>query len=269
MKRQPRHLILIAIASGAIAIGWFTIAKLGGRPEAILDPHRELGGDAIAAARVECEGCQSEKSTSEAAPSASERSRQTQDSYNQTEPTSSIRAPVISTPGNAGVAKPGNQASGSARVVLAATALERYRTTVWQDCHAVISREGCAKLIETFTRVLEAPDGLDDGWSAWMEDQIQGSLSAKMHEYKATFADVKCASEGCVLIVYANSAKDMFDNGWQSANEFDNWLRTQSWNDWLEPNSKLNGNKSTVEWRVVGMLNAKPFINWYVVTRRQ
>jgi hypothetical protein len=153
-------------------------------------------------------------------------------------------------------------------VDLSASAAVRWRQTVWEDCHGEIVID-CRRLIDTFTRVLEAPDFVDDGWSDWMEGQIRESLSTKAREYKSTRTDVKCAPEGCVFIFYSDTAKKMFHHGWRHANDFDRWLRKQPWNEWLEVHSKQNDNKSTLSWRVVGSLSASPFINWYIVTRQR
>jgi hypothetical protein len=151
---------------------------------------------------------------------------------------------------------------------LSAATVTQWRETVWRDCHGDIVI-GCRKLINTFTKVLEAPDNADDGWSEWMEEQIRASLSAKASEYKFTRTDVKCASEGCVFILYSETSGKMFDTGYRYSNDFDKWLREQPWNEWLEVHEKQNGNRSTLAWRVVGFLKTQPFINWYIVTPRQ
>jgi hypothetical protein len=133
----------------------------------------------------------------------------------------------------------------------------------------VIEPDGCKRLIETFTQVLESPEHGEDGWSEWMEQQIRDSLSAKMREYKSTASQVKCSDEGCVFVVYSQSRAEMFDTAWQPWTEFEQWLRKQTWNEWLDVKAASNGDKSTVAWRVVGFLDERPFITWYIVTRRQ
>ena len=169
---------------------------------------------------------------------------------------------------NAGLNANSQVPQAAADVELSASAVAKWRQTVWADCHGQGITD-CERLINIFARVLQAPEYVDDGWSDWMETQIRDSLSAKASEYKATRVNVKCAAEGCVFVLYANSAKEIFDHGWRHANDFDRWLRHEPWNQWLEVHSRQSSKQSTLAWRVVGFLNARPFISWYVVTRRQ
>jgi hypothetical protein len=169
---------------------------------------------------------------------------------------------------NAGLNTNSQMPQVAADVELSASAVAKWRQVVWADCHGQGITD-CERLINTFTRVLQAPEYVDDGWSDWMETQIRDSLSAKASESQATRVNVKCTAEGCVFVLYANSAKEMFDRGWRHANDFDRWLRQAPWNQWLEVHSRQSSKQSTLAWRVVGSPSAKPFINWYVVTRRQ
>jgi hypothetical protein len=162
---------------------------------------------------------------------------------------------------------PKRTSSKSLDVKLSDEGVSRWQETVWADCHTEIV-VSCKDLIDTFRTVLKAPENTDDGWSEWMEGQIRASLSEKARDYESTKVDVKCAANSCVFILYANSAAEIFGNGWQYINDFDLWLREQHWNDWLEVHANQRGQRSTLQWRVVGSLSAKPFINWYVVTRK-
>jgi hypothetical protein len=101
-----------------------------------------------------------------------------------------------------------------------------------------------------------------------MEAEIADSLKERARELRLTQTGVKCSSEGCVFFIAAKSAGEMFETGWQYHNEFDKWLRARHWNEWLEIHSRKNGDRSSLAWRVVG-LRTKPFVNWYVVTKKQ
>lgn len=153
-------------------------------------------------------------------------------------------------------------------IELSANTVANYQDKVWRDCHGA-GISDCRRLIETFTRVMRAPEFVDDGWSDWMEGEIRASLAAQASKYKSTGTTAKCDADGCVFALYADTAQSIFDNGWRNSNDFDKWLRKQSWNEWLEVHSLKNGNRSTLEWRLSGSLSVSPFINWYIVTRKQ
>ena len=158
--------------------------------------------------------------------------------------------------------------SSPVSVELSAKDAAKWQEVVWADCHGQGIRD-CRKLIDTFSRVLNAPGRVDDGWSEWMEEQLRDSLNAKAGDYQSTKTNAKCISDACVFVLYADSAGVIFDSGYQHSNDFHRWLREQPWNEWLEVHERNNGNRSTLEWRVVGSLGAKPFINWYIVTRKE
>jgi hypothetical protein len=174
-----------------------------------------------------------------------------------------IRAPVgLENPSS----KPEPGASDDlSREFLTAETLKRWEARIYADCHGQEIAH-CESLANEFSRILQAQETLDDGWSDWMESQILQSLIDRRQENGLDKTGVKCDARGCVFFVAAKSVADLF-GGPSNHDDFNRWLRSRAWNDELQSHNKLNGESSTLAWEVFG-LRTEPVYIWYVVTRR-
>lgn len=150
-------------------------------------------------------------------------------------------------------------------VPLTAATLQRWRDTINADCHGQGIAD-CKKLMQTFSRTLQADEGLEDGWSKWMETQIINSLREQASANQFEQIGAKCDASGCVFFVESGSVAEMF-GGPRHHDDFTRWLRAQPWNGELQVNTKLNGDDSTLAWEIYG-LATQPYRVWYVVTKQ-
>jgi hypothetical protein len=123
----------------------------------------------------------------------------------------------------------------------------------------------CSAVISLATRIASS-EGNADGWSGWMEQQIQATLASVAEKNRFTEYGVKCNAEGCVLFVAGRNSMEIFERNWSQSDDFRNWLSKQPWIDQLAKNSGRNDWRSPLAWQVTG-IDYSPFVIWYVVTR--
>ena len=132
-----------------------------------------------------------------------------------------------------------------------------------RDCPRQI-KPSCSVILPLVREIEVAPDDLEDGWSEWMEVQIEQALVSAAGTHSFSEIGVKCTAHGCLFSVTARSGGEVF--GIRGRGAFEHWFTKQPWIDEFQPHERPDGSHSVLAWQVSEVDAYRKA--WYVIERR-